>query len=174
MKKAVFANGCFWCTEAVFSMLKGVSSVMPGYAGGKTANPTYHNIGDHAEAIQIEYDPSVISYDELLSVFFNTHDPTTLNRQGDDVGTQYRSAIFYTNDEQKQKAEGLVADLNSSKAYDKSVVTEVRELVEFYLGEEYHREYYKNNKEQGYCQLVIAPKLDKLQKQFENLLKKNI
>ncbi len=174
---AVFANGCFWCTEAVFSMLKGVSSVLPGYTGGKTDNPNYESVSGgntgHAEAIQIEYDPSVISYDDLLSVFFNTHDPTTLNRQGNDVGTQYRSAIFYNTPEQKEKAESLIKELNDTKAYDKLVVTEVRPLTVFYPSETYHHEYYKNNKNQPYCQLVIAPKLEKLQERFEKLLDKN-
>jgi peptide-methionine (S)-S-oxide reductase len=171
-KVAVFANGCFWCTEAVFSMLNGVKSVLPGYTGGKTENPNYHAIRDHAEAIQIEYDPSLITYDDLLSVFFNTHDPTTLNRQGNDVGTQYRSGIYYADDEQKVKAETLVRELNEKKAYDKPVVTEVKPLTKFYVAEEYHREYYKNNSSQPYCQLVIAPKLEKLQERFEKLLKK--
>ncbi len=170
-KTAVFANGCFWCTEAVFSMLKGVTAVLPGYTGGNTENPNYYRHGDHAEAIEIKYDPAVISYDDLLSVFFNTHDPTTLNRQGNDVGTQYRSGIYYIDDEQKEKAETLVRELNESKAYDKPVVTEIKPLTKFYVAEEYHREYYKNNKNQPYCQLVIAPKLEKLQKRFEKLLK---
>lgn len=173
-KTAVFANGCFWCTEAVFSMLKGVKSVLPGYTGGKTDNPTYESVSNgntgHAEAIQIEYDPSIISYDDLLAVFFNTHDPTTLNRQGNDIGTQYRSAIFYVDEEQKEKAERLVKELNDSEAYDKPVVTEVKQLIKFYKSEEYHREYYKNNKNQPYCQLVIAPKLEKLQERFGKLI----
>lgn len=168
---AVFANGCFWCTEAVFSMLKGVTSVLPGYTGGKTENPNYHAIRDHAEALQIEYDPSIISYDDLLSVFFNTHDPTTLNRQGNDVGTQYRSGIYYVNFEQKEKAEALVRELNENKAYDNPVVTEIKPLTKFYVAEEYHRQYYQNNSNQPYCQLVIAPKLEKLQSRFNKLLK---
>jgi peptide-methionine (S)-S-oxide reductase len=172
-KKAVFANGCFWCTEAVFSMLKGVMSVLPGYAGGSRENPNYHAIGDHAEAIEITYDSGLITYDDLLSVFFNTHDPTTLNRQGNDVGTQYRSGIFYTDDEQKEKAEALVKELNDTKAYDKPVVTEVKPLTNFYVAEEYHRAYYENNSSQPYCQLVIAPKLEKLQERFGKLLKDN-
>ena len=175
-KKAVFANGCFWCTEAVFSSLKGVSSVVSGYTGGVLKNPSYEQVSSgntgHAEAIKIEYDPKVISYDDLLAVFFNTHDPTTVNRQGNDVGTQYRSAIFYADLEQKQKAEALITELNDTHAYDKPVVTEVKPLGEFYEAEYYHRDYYKNHSEQPYCQLVIAPKLEKLQKQFENLLKK--
>ena len=172
---AVFANGCFWCTEAVFSMLKGVYSVVPGYAGGDLKDPTYEQVSGgstgHAEAIQITYDPSLVSYDDLLAVFFSTHDPTTLNRQGNDIGTQYRSAIFYSDDEQKTKAEALVKELNDSKAYDKPVVTEVRPLEKFYEAENYHHDYYKNNSSAPYCQLVIAPKLEKLQNRFAKLLK---
>ncbi|MEK7641766.1 MAG: peptide-methionine (S)-S-oxide reductase MsrA [Patescibacteria group bacterium] len=172
---AVFANGCFWCTEAVFSSLKGVSSVKSGYAGGHITDPTYDQVsnGDtgHAEAIRIEYDPATITYDDLLAVFFNTHDPTTLNRQGSDVGTQYRSAIFYTDDEQKIKAEALVKELNDTQAYDKPVVTEVHKLEKFYEAEGYHQEYYKTHLDQPYCQLVIAPKLEKLEKRFGELLK---
>ncbi|HTK33573.1 MAG TPA: peptide-methionine (S)-S-oxide reductase MsrA [Candidatus Paceibacterota bacterium] len=175
LQKAIFANGCFWCTEAVFSMLKGVSSVKPGYTGGTVKNPTYEQVSNgntgHAEAIQIEYDPSIIMYDDLLAVYFNTHDPTTVNRQGNDIGTQYRSAIFYTTDEQKSKAESLIKELNDREAYDKPVVTEVKPLDVFYEAEDYHHDYYKNNESQPYCQLVIAPKLEKLQKRFENLLK---
>ena len=181
---AVFAGGCFWCTEAVFSMLKGVKSVMSGYTGGNPlrqltdgggAAPTYEQVsgGDtgYAESLKVEFDPSIISYDDLLAVFFNTHDPTTLNRQGNDVGTQYRSAIFYSNEEQKRKAEALIKELNDSHAYDKPVVTEVQPLSEFYPAENYHRDYYKNNQSQPYCQLIIAPKLEKLQKRFSELLK---
>jgi peptide-methionine (S)-S-oxide reductase len=175
LKTAVFANGCFWCTEAVFSMLKGVKSVISGYSGGETKNPTYEQVSvgntGHAESLKIEYDPSVISYDDLLAVFFNTHDPTTLNRQGNDVGTQYRSAIFYADDEQKTKAESLIRELNDSHAYDKPVVTEVTPLAEFRQAEHYHHDYYKNNPTQPYCQLVIAPKLEKMQKRFAKLLK---
>ncbi len=174
LETAVFANGCFWCTEAVFSMLKGVKSVVPGYAGGVLADPTYEQVSEgntgHAEAIKIEYDPAIISYDDLLAVFFNTHDPTTLNRQGNDVGTQYRSAIFYSNAGQKATAEALVKELNDSKAYDKPVVTEVCPLERFYEAEDYHHEYYKHNSDKPYCQLVIAPKLEKLQKKFARLL----
>jgi len=172
---AVFANGCFWCTEAVFKMLKGVNSVDPGYAGGTTDNPTYDRVSGgntgHAECIQIVFDPSVISYDGLLAVFFNTHDPTTLNRQGNDVGTQYRSAIFYTTPEQKEKAEKTIKELDASKSYDKPVVTEVVPLEKFFIAENYHKDYYENNQGNPYCQIVIAPKLEKMQKRFERLLK---
>lgn len=175
VQTAVFANGCFWCTEAVFSMLKGVESVVPGYTGGNISNPSYEQVCNgntgHAEAIRIVFDPSVISYDDLLAVFFNTHDPTTLNRQGNDVGTQYRSGIFYSSEIQKQKAESLIKELNDSKSYDKPVVTEVKPLDIFYEAENYHHEYYKNNKDQPYCALIIAPKLEKLQKRFNSLIK---
>jgi|GEM_PF-944720 len=184
-KTAIFANGCFWCTEAVFSMLKGVSSVVPGYAGGillpgidpvkgPTSEQIYNGNTNFAECIKIEYDPEIISYEDLLSVFFNTHDPTTLNRQGNDVGTEYRSAIFYIDDEQKELAEKTIQELNDSKAYDKPVVTEVvrlNKLSDFYEAEDYHHEYYKNHEGQPYCQLVIAPKLEKMQKRFASLLK---
>jgi peptide-methionine (S)-S-oxide reductase len=172
---AVFANGCFWCTEAIFSMLKGVQSVKPGYAGGILTNPTYEQVsnGDtgHAESIQITYDPSIISYDDLLTVFFNTHDPTTLNRQENDIGTQYRSAIFYRSEEEKAKAEALIKELNDTKAYEKPIVTQVQPLTKFFEAEDYHHDYYKNNKSAPYCQLIIAPKLEKLQKRFAELLK---
>ena len=175
---AIFANGCFWCTEAVFVSLKGVHSVVSGYTGGKVVNPTYEHVSDgntgHVEAIRIEYDPTVISYDDLLAVFFNTHDPTTLNRQGNDVGTQYRSAIFYATDEQRLKAETLIKELNDTKAYDKPVVTEVKKLETFYPAENYHQGYYRNHKDQPYCQIVIAPKLEKLEKRFAVLLKKDV
>jgi peptide-methionine (S)-S-oxide reductase len=182
IKTAVFANGCFWCTEAVFSMLKGVISVKPGYAGGQLSygidpetRPTYEQVSSgntgYAEAIEIKYDESIISYDDLLTVFFNTHDPTTLNRQGNDIGTQYRSEIFYVDDEQKNKSESVIKELNDRKAYDKPVVTEVAPLIKFHEAEDYHHDYYKNNLSQPYCQLVIAPKLEKMQKRFAELLK---
>ncbi len=175
IQSAVFAGGCFWCTEAVFQDLKGVISVMPGYTGGSMDNPTYERVSGgntgHAEAIKIDFDQDIISFDDLLSVFFNTHDPTTLNRQGNDVGTQYRSAIFYTNEEQKIKSENIIKELNDSHAYDKPVVTEVKKFEKFFEAEDYHKNYYKNNKEAGYCQIIIAPKLEKLQKRFNNLIK---
>jgi peptide-methionine (S)-S-oxide reductase len=174
---AIFANGCFWCTEAIFSSLKGVMSVTSGYSGGTVKNPTYDQVCDgntgHAECLKIEYDPNTISFDDLLAVFFNTHDPTTLNRQGNDVGTQYRSAIFYTTEEQKQKSEAIIKELNDAKAYDKPIVTEVVPLTEFYSAEEYHQQYYERHKNQPYCQFVIAPKMEKFVKQFEKLLKSN-
>lgn len=172
----ILANGCFWCTEAVFSSLKGVSSVKSGYTGGATKNPTYEQVSSgntgHAEAIRIEFDPTVISIDDILTVFFNTHDPTTLNRQGNDIGTQYRSGIFYLNDGQRQKAEAFIKELNDSKAYDKKVVTELTPFTEFYPAEDYHDQYYAVHKDEPYCRLVIAPKIEKLEKRFAELLKK--
>lgn len=175
MATAVFANGCFWCTEAVFGSLKGVTSVVSGYSGGHTTNPTYESVHDgasgHAEAIKIEYDPAVISYDDLLNVFFNTHDPTTLNRQGNDVGTEYRSIVFYETDEQKEKAGALIKELNETNAYGKPVVTELKPVDVFYPAESDHQEYYRHHTNQPYCQIVIAPKLEKLEKRFAELLK---
>lgn len=172
---AVFAGGCFWCTEALLKSLKGVISVVPGYTGGHTENPTYLQVCDgdtgHAEAVKIEFDPSVITFGELMAVFFNTHDATTLNRQGADVGTQYRSAIFYTSEEQKNEAEALIKELNDSKAFDNPVVTEVTSLGKWYEAESYHHDYYEKNKDKNYCQIVIAPKLAKLQEKYKNVLK---
>jgi len=174
----IFANGCFWCTEAVFESLKGVLSVMPGYTGGSTgslqAAPTYEQVctgsTGHAEAIKIEYDPSKIKFSDLLTVFFATHDPTTLNRQGADVGTQYRSGIFYSNDEQKQESLAFIKKLNEEGP---RVVTEVTPLADFYPAEEYHRKYYQNNSDAPYCQVMISPKLKKLNERFSQLLKES-
>ena len=172
---AVFGGGCFWCTEAVFDELRGVKSVASGYAGGSTKNPTYEEVcggrTGHAEVIKIEFDPGEIAFKDLLTVFFATHDPTTLNRQGNDVGTQYRSAIFYANEEQKREAEAFIKELNDSKAFGKSVVTTLEPLGEFYEAEDYHQKYYVNNPYQPYCQYMIPPKLQKLHKQFTDLLK---
>ena len=167
---ATFGNGCFWCTEAIFQQLKGVESVYPGYTGGSVKNPSYREVctgtTGHAEAIQIKYDPSVISYRELLDIFFYTHDPTTLNRQGNDVGTQYRSAIFYHNNDQKAAAEEIISQLTAEKVYDDPIVTEVTAMDVFYMAEDYHKNYYQNNKNQGYCRAVINPKLDKFMKKY--------
>ncbi len=172
---AVFGGGCFWCTEAVFDELRGVVSVMPGYAGGSVKNPTYEQVCSgrtgHAEVIRIEFDPSRITYTDLLTVFFATHDPTTLNRQGNDVGTQYRSIILYRSEEQKREAESFIKELNDSSAHGKPVVTEVKPHDEFYEAEEYHRKYYENNSYRPYCQVIISPKLHKVHKQFTELLK---
>src|SRR5713226_3698420 len=172
---AVFGGGCFWCTEAVFDELRGVVSVMPGYAGGNVKNPTYEQVcggqTGHAEVIRIEFDPSQIAYRDLLTVFFATHDPTTLNRQGNDVGTQYRSIILYASEEHKREAEKYTKELNESLPQGKPVVTEVKPQGEFSEAEEYHRKYYENNSFRPYCQLIINPKLQKLYKQFSELLK---
>jgi len=171
---ATLAGGCFWCLEAAFDQLKGVAGVQSGYAGGTIANPTYQQVctgrTGHAEAVQITFDPEVISFRELLEVFFVIHDPTTLNRQGPDVGTQYRSAIFYHTAEQKAEAERVIAELIVAKVWEDPIVTEVAPLRVFYPAEEYHRDYYRRNPNQGYCQVVIAPKLAKVRKQcFEKL-----
>lgn len=172
---ATFGNGCFWCTEAIFQQLDGVETVLPGYTGGAVKNPTYKAVCEgttgHAEAIQITYDPKVISYRELLDVFFYTHDPTTLNRQGNDVGTQYRSAIFYHDTQQQADAEKMISQLTSEKVYDDPIVTEITALDIFYVAEDYHIDYYNNNKNQGYCRAVINPKLDKFVKKYGAKLK---
>lgn len=170
---AVFGGGCFWCTEAVFQMLKGVVSVAPGYAGGTTANPTYEQVctgtTGHAEVIRIEYNSTEIAYSDLLTVFFATHDPTTLNRQGNDVGTQYRSAIFYTSNEQKQEAEKFIESLKDQPG--DQVVTQVVPLDQFYEAEDYHHNYYQKNGGKPYCQVVISPKVQKVKEKFAELLK---
>jgi peptide-methionine (S)-S-oxide reductase len=173
---ATFANGCFWCTEAIFEQLDGVISAVSGYSGGQTANPTYKEVctGEtgHAECLQITYDPSKISFDELLEVFWETHDPTTLNRQGADVGTQYRSAVFYHNEEQKTKAEKYKAELNKNGAFDKPIVTEITPFSTFYPAEDYHQQYFEQNEGQNpYCRVVIRPKIDKFKKVFKDKLK---
>lgn len=169
-ESAIFAGGCFWCTEAVFKSLNGVAAVIPGYIGGTEPNPSYEKVigggTGHAEAIKIEYDPKVISYDDLLAVFFNTHDPTTVNRQGNDIGSQYRSVIFYLNETQRQKAEELIKELTDTQAYGKPIVTGVLPATQFYPAEEYHRDYYERNKGAAYCEIVIAPKLKKLEESF--------
>jgi peptide-methionine (S)-S-oxide reductase len=175
---ATFGTGCFWCTEAIFEQLNGVLSATSGYAGGKVPNPTYKEVTGgqtgHAECVQVIYEPGKITYDELLEVFFQVHDPTSLNRQGADVGTQYRSAIFFQNDEQKEKAEYYVNELNKSGAYNKPIVTEVAVLNKFYPAEDYHQEYYENNKNTNpYCSVVIRPKLEKFEKVFSKKLKSN-
>lgn len=175
MEVATFAGGCFWCTEAVFLEIKGVEKVVSGYIGGKTKNPTYKDIctGEtgHAEAIQITYNPKEVAYEDLLEVFFETHDPTTLNRQGVDVGTQYRSEIFYHSEAQKVKAENYIELLVKEKLYDKSIVTKISSATQFYPAEDYHQNYYNQNSSQGYCQMVIAPKLEKLHKYYKSKLK---
>jgi peptide-methionine (S)-S-oxide reductase len=172
---ATFGGGCFWCTEAIFSELKGVKSVESGYAGGTTKNPTYREVctgnTGHAEVIHITYDPEEISYEELLDVFFATHDPTTLNRQGADVGTQYRSVIFYHDEAQKQKALDFIKSLEKEHIFDDKIVTEVVPFTNYYKAEDYHQDYFNNNKSQGYCNAVINPKLIKFRKKFKEKLK---
>lgn len=176
LETATFGSGCFWCTEAIFERVNGVTSVVSGYSGGTVENPTYKEVCDgttgHAECTQINFDPAIISYDELLEIFWKTHDPTTLNRQGNDVGTQYRSVIFYHNDEQKQKAEYYKNKLTEEKIWDKPIVTEITKFEKFYPAEDYHQEYYDNNPNQGYCAYVITPKVEKFEKIFKDKLKK--
>jgi len=174
MKTVVFGGGCFWCTEAVFKMLKGVARVEPGYAGGTIVNPSYERVsmGDsgHAEVIRVTYDPTLISYDDLLTVFFGSHDPTTPNRQGNDVGEQYRSVIFYSDDEEKTTAERILKEVQESLTDGTRVVTQVVELKEFFPAEDYHKDYYKNNTSAPYCQIIIEPKLEKVRKRFAELV----
>lgn len=172
---AIFAGGCFWCTEAFFTELKGVEKVVSGYIGGTTANPTYKEVctgaTGHAEAIKITYNPSEVAYEDLLEIFFATHDPTTLNRQGADVGTQYRSEIFYTTDAQKASAENFIKLLTDQHIYDKNIVTKISKAPVFYAAEDYHQDYYAQNGNQPYCQAVITPKMDKLKKNYKSKLK---
>ena len=172
---ATLAGGCFWCLEAVFDDLRGVESVESGYAGGDVPNPTYQQVctgaTGHAEVVQITFDPDVVSFREILEVFFAIHDPTTLNRQGADIGTQYRSAIFYHSQEQKEVAENLIAELNAEKIWDAPIVTEVVPFKEFYVAEDYHQEYFANNSSQPYCRAVVAPKVAKFRQKFLEKLK---
>jgi peptide-methionine (S)-S-oxide reductase len=173
---ATLAGGCFWCLEPVFDDLKGVEDVVSGYSGGAVANPTYRQVcgGDtgHAEVVQLTFDPQVVSFKDLLDVFFTIHDPTTLNRQGADVGTQYRSAIFYHSPEQKATAEQAIADLNAAKIWGSPIVTEVVPAATFYVAEDYHQEYFENNANQPYCRAVVAPKVAKFRKYYFEKLKK--
>ncbi len=172
---AIFGAGCFWCVEAVFEDIKGVYKVESGYTGGKVKNPTYKEVctgmTGHAEVAKITYNPDEVSFEFLLSVFFKTHDPTALNYQGNDHGTQYRSAIFFTSEAQKIAAEKIIKQLNEEKAYPKPIVTEVTKFEVFYSAEDYHQNYYKNNPNQGYCQYVIQPKVEKFRKVFKDYLK---
>jgi len=174
-EKATLAGGCFWCLEAVYDQLRGVANVDSGYAGGRRPNPTYEQVctgtTGHAEVVQITYDPEHITYSDLLDVFFTIHDPTTLNRQGADVGTQYRSAIFYHNDEQKRIAEEKIRELSDLKTWEDAIVTQVAPLTEFYPAEEYHRDYFVGNPQQSYCSIVIAPKVAKARAHFLEKLK---
>jgi len=172
---ATFGSGCFWCSEAVFSELRGVVKVEPGYAGGTVANPTYEEVctdtTGHAEVAQVTFDPSVITYRELLEVLFSTHDPTTLNRQGADEGTQYRSVIFYRDEGQKREAEGIIGELTKDKVFRNPIVTQIVPLDAFYPAEDYHRDYYRRNSSKPYCQAVIAPKLAKFRAHWKSKLK---
>ncbi|MCG8320731.1 MAG: peptide-methionine (S)-S-oxide reductase MsrA [Cytophagales bacterium] len=175
MEQATFGAGCFWCVEAVFQRLNGVKSVVSGYAGGTVNNPTYKEVCSgltgHAEVAQITYDPGIITYEELLEVFWKTHDPTTLNRQGGDVGTQYRSVVFYHNEAQKKLAEYYKSKLDESEVFDDPIVTEISALPEFFEAEDYHRNYFNNNPTQPYCSVVIGPKVQKMEQVFAAKLK---
>jgi peptide-methionine (S)-S-oxide reductase len=176
LETATLAGGCFWCLEAVFDELKGVDSVESGYSGGHLENPSYRQVctgmTGHAEVVQVHFDPQILSYRDLLNVFFAIHDPTTLNRQGADVGTQYRSAIFYHGEQQRAVAEELIASLNAQHIWDRPIVTEVMEFTEFFAAEDYHQEYFANNPYQPYCMAVVAPKVAKFRKHFVDRLKK--
>ena len=175
LEVATLAGGCFWCLEAVFREVGGVEDVVSGYAGGTTVNPTYEQVGTgmtgHAEAVQVSFNPSRISFREILKIFFSVHDPTTLNRQGADVGTQYRSAIFYHNDQQKAVAEELIEELNEAHLWKQPIVTQIVPLDTFYPAEDYHQEYFSRAPEQAYCQMVISPKVNKLRKQWAKRFK---
>jgi len=178
LEVATVAGGCFWCLEAVFREVEGVDNVVSGYTGGTTANPTYEQVctgkTGHAEAVQINFNPSKISYKEILEIFFSIHDPTTLNRQDVDVGTQYRSAIFYHNEQQKSIAEEFIVELNKAKLWEKPIITQIVQLDEFYFAEDYHREYFYRHPEQAYCQMVISPKVSKFRKQWTKRLKRQL
>lgn len=175
MEQATLGGGCFWCLEAVYLQLKGVTKVESGYAGGSVLNPTYKQVCNgttgHAEVVQVTYNPQEVSFEDLLKIFFTIHDPTTLNRQGYDVGTQYRSAIFYHNSEQKAVAERVIAQVTAEKIWDNPIVTEVSPLTKFYVAEDYHQNYFARNPTQPYCQAVVAPKVSKFRKLFFERLK---
>jgi peptide-methionine (S)-S-oxide reductase len=175
MEVATLAGGCFWCLEAVYDDLQGVIAVESGYAGGDVPNPTYRQVCSgttgHAEVVQVTFDPTIVSFREILEIFFTLHDPTTLNRQGADVGTQYRSAIFYHSPEQKEIAENLIAELNAEQIWDAPIVTEVTPLDKFYVAEDYHQEYFAQNSSQPYCRAVVAPKVAKFRQKFLGKLK---
>jgi len=175
LQKAVLGGGCFWCTEAVFGELNGVVSVIPGYSGGKLPNPSYEQVctdrTGHAEVVEVTFDPAVISYKDLLEVFFTIHDPTTLNRQGADTGRQYRSVIFYADDAQKREAEEAVRRFTAEKLFRDPIVTEITKLDAFYPAEDYHRNYFRNNPTQGYCRAVVAPKVAKFRAHWQNRLR---
>lgn len=178
LEKATLAGGCFWCIETIFNDLKGVEKVESGYSGGQTKNPTYEQVCSgttgHAEVVQITFDPAVISYAKLLEIFFHIHDPTTLNKQGNDIGTQYRSAIFYHDENQKKTAEKVKDDIGKSGLWDDPIVTEITPFAEFYVAEDYHQNYYNNNQNKPYCSFVIAPKVRKFYKEYKDLLKEGV
>lgn len=172
---AVFGGGCFWCTEAVFKLIEGVSLVKPGYTGGTVKNPTYDQIcggnTGHAEVVYIEYNPALVQYEDLLTVFFGSHDPTTVNKQGNDIGTQYRSVVFYTTEDQKKAVENFIQSINNSNSLGKSIVTEVAPLGDFYDAENYHEDYFAKHPGNPYCEIVINPKLEKVTKNYAHLIK---
>jgi peptide-methionine (S)-S-oxide reductase len=172
---ATLGSGCFWCTEAVFKRIRGVEKVESGYSGGDVENPSYEQVSTgttgHAEVVQISFDPKAITYEEILEIFFSTHDPTTLNRQGADIGTQYRSVIFYHDEQQRQTAEKVIQRLNSEEIWDAPIVTRIEQFKTFYEAEEYHRDYFKRHPEQAYCRIIIAPKIAKLQEHYMSKLK---
>ncbi|WP_264535007.1 peptide-methionine (S)-S-oxide reductase MsrA [Flavobacterium sp. N1736] len=176
LETITLGGGCYWCVEAVYEDLNGVKSVVSGFSGGKVADPTYEEVctgkTGHAEVVQITYDKNVTDINEIFKVFFTVHDPTTLNRQGADVGTQYRSVIFYKNEEQKKIAQSIIAELNKAKVYENPIVTKVEPFTKFYEAEDYHQDYYANNKNQPYCKMVIQPKIEKFEKVFKGKLKK--
>ena len=175
MEKGTFSGGCFWCTEAIFKRLKGIRSVLPGYSGGEVDNPTYEEVctgnTGHAESIQIEFNPKIISFRKLLEVFFYTHDPTTVNRQGNDIGTQYRSAIFYHSESQKDEAEKIISELTKQKVFDKPIITSIEPFTNFYIAEDYHKDYFDRNKDAPYCSITISPKIHKLLEKYKKEVK---
>jgi peptide-methionine (S)-S-oxide reductase len=177
-ESATLGSGCFWCSEAVFNQLKGVEKVESGYSGGRSANPSYQDVctgtTGHAETVQVTFDPSIISYEDILHIFFTTHDPTTLNRQGADVGTQYRSVIFYHNEKQREAAQEVIKGLNGSKVWKNPIVTEVAPFKSFYKAEDYHQEFYQRNRGYPYCQVVIEPKISKLRQHYLTKLKTTV
>ena len=178
LETITLGGGCYWCVEAVYENLDGVKSVVSGFSGGKTTNPTYEEVctgaTGHAEVVQITYDKTITNVNEIFKVFFTVHDPTTLNRQGADVGTQYRSVIFYKNEEQKKAAQSIITSLNKAKVYDNPITTKVEPFTKFYKAESYHQNYYANNKNQPYCKMVIQPKIEKFEKVFKDKLKKKL
>lgn len=175
MQNIVLGGGCFWCVEAVFQLFDGIEELMPGYAGGKTPNPSYREVCSgstgHAEVVRVTWDPDKLSLEDVLTLFFHAHDPTTLNRQGNDVGTQYRSAIFYQNEEEKEAIDRVIAEIEEKRVWNRPIVTQVEPLTEFFPAEDYHKNYYQEHPSQPYCNIVIGPKVQKMKTQFSQLLK---